>query len=144
MLYNIKFYINYEGYVDREPTPEEYEGLRASLQDYFFQLIDSHYKNSTEYKLTGHTLALVQKRYIPNPTEDRYTQSLNFVSDFTFAGADPPAEEIYDVFHNMSLQTLTDQAVFAAEPKEGIFYATSGILWTTHVDYGQGNMNQTR
>jgi hypothetical protein len=144
MLYSIKFYIDYEGFLDREPSPEEYEGLRASLEDYFFQLIDSHYKNSTEYKLTGHALALVQRDYIPNPIEDRYTQSLNFVSDFTFAGAEPSAAEIFDVFQYMSLQTLTDQAVWTAEPKEGIFYATSGILWTTDADYGQDNKNQTR
>ena len=141
MAYKIKFYIDYEGFVDREPTPEEYEGLRTSLEAYFFRLISGYYANSTNYVVTGHKLSLVKKEYIPNPTEDRYTHCLYFVSDFTFAGATPAAKEIFLVYDDMSLQQMTDEAIWTAEPQGGLFFATSGILWTTDADYGQGVTN---
>lgn len=137
--YTLKFYINYDGFVDREPTDVEYEGLRVSLEAFFFKLIEREYEASPETDLKSHDLTLREPTYIPNSTEDRYSHSLQFESDFAFTGVNPPVEDLYNIFDQMSLEELTAEAVFAAKPRHGIFFYTAGILWTNNVDSGSSS-----
>jgi len=131
MKYEIKFYINYDGFVDREPTEEEYEGLRESLEAYFLTYIGQQYEANPSggTDLVAHNMTLLEADYIPNPTEDRYTHRLFFQSDFAFAGRDPPVKDLFGYYETMSLQELTEKGVWAARPQPGLFYYTAGIFW---------------
>lgn len=130
MRYEIKFFIDYAGFEDREPTEEEYAGLRVALEDFFFRYIGGKYENNTNTELLRHDLAILDKEYIPIPTEDRYSHRVEFKSDFIFDGLTPAMRDIWGHYDNMSLQQLTEQGVWSANPLYGLFYFTAGILWT--------------
>lgn len=141
MQYQIKFYINYEGFEDREPTEAEYEGLRVALEAFFFRYIGQQYESNPQLALIHHDLAIVVAEYIPTPTEDRYTHRIVFQSDYAFDGGEPPVSEIFSFYDSMSLQQLTEEGVWPAEPFRGLFYYTAGIFWS--ILDGDGDANVT-